>query len=365
MVASPPACLLQAVQSERLSCVAIDPATDHAERGAVHYCKPLLTLLADEPHATVQASVLLVLFTNEATSLPEWIGSQALEMQPQPGPGVWRLMLGNGLLLTLLLCERYDTDPLPAIEALLSAATNMQPAMVLIDGENMPIAGHLRELPNWYWQLAERSDIALTLLACAADLSDILEARKRAVALQCLHIHRDAAGKYVWQIRYHGYIAPSQLSPEQSQHLQSACLRINQVERLICESWLALDNELRRQQACGNARFERYQIEVDIQLVLRQNDPRWRKCGDNGLLQLDGIDSWMALIENYHPARPIDFRNLTPDAPPQLVDYYQGRIFFCLHAWQELSWADIAAIGSVWFRLNVSFDFARTMHGLE
>lgn len=365
MLASPPACLLQAVQSERLSCIAIDPATDHAERGAVHYCQPLLALLADEPPAAVQAPVLLVLFLNDAKSLPEWIASLALEIQQQPAPGAWCLKLANGLPLTLLLCERYGSDPLPTIEAALTAATNVQPTVALVDGENMPSASRYRDLPGWFWRLAERSDIALALLACAAFPCEIRDARKRCHAMQCLYIQVDGAGKSAWLVRYHGYVAPNQLSPEQSQYLQAACLHINQAEKQICANWLALDYQLRQQQACGNAWFKSYQIDADIQFVLRQDDPRWRANSDNDLLLLNGINLWMALIENYDPARPKDFRNLTPDAPPQLADCYQGRIFFCLHAFQALSWADIAAIGAVRYRLNVSYGFAQRIAGIH
>ena len=356
MEALPPSCLLQAVQAEGIHCIAIDPALTATKRGVVHYCEPLLTLLAAEPQPSEQVPLLLVLFKDQATSLPQWIASLAAEIQPQSAAGVWRLKLANGLPLILLLCERDVTNPLPQIEALLPAATDASRAVVLIDGEGVPQARLHQDLAVYYSELVRGGEIAFVWLTCAADYYQIYAARFRARALLCLTIHADAAGKYIWETRYHGYIAGNQLNRDQVQNLQSACLRINQADRLIREKFLLLDHELRQQQACGNAWFTSYHINVDIQFVLRSDDPRWRENGDNCLLRLE---QWRLPFEK-NPAQPTDFRNETPYAPTQLADYYQGYLFYCLHGF-ELSLADVAAIGSVRFFLNVLHRFAQTV----
>ena len=207
MEALPPSCLLQAVQAEGLHCIAIDPALTATEHGAAHYCEPLLTLLAAEPQPSAQVPLLLVLFKDQAMSLPQWIASLAAEIQQQSAPGVWRLKLANGLPLILLLCERDVTNPLPQIEALLPAAADESRAVVLIDGEGVPQARLHQDLAFYYSELVRGGEIAFVWLTCAADYYQIYAARFRARALLCLTIHADAAGKYIWETRYHGYIA--------------------------------------------------------------------------------------------------------------------------------------------------------------
>lgn len=357
MEALPPSCLLQAVQAEGIHCIAIDPALTETEHGAVHYCGPLLTLLAAEPQFSLQVPILLVLFKDQATSLPQWIASLAAEIQPQSAPGVWRLKLANGLSLMLLLCEREVTNPLPQIEALLPAATDASPAVVLIDGEGVPLARLRHDLPGCYRELGQASKVALVWLTCAADYYQISEARDLACALLYLYIHADAAGKYIWETRYHGYIAGNQLSPDQLQNLQSALLRINQAEMLINEKALAMGRELRQQQARGDAWFTGYHMRVDIQFLLRSDDPRWGECSYGCLHRF-----WRWLLpfpyDSRDPAQPTDYRNSAPYAPPQLADFYQGYLFYCLHGF-ELSLADIAAIGSVRFFLTVHYEFTQ------
>ena len=343
--------IIDAILATSSCTIAVD--SPFRRHNAIDRCRPVLQLLS-LPTDDIQFSpVLLMLPADPPYVFPAWLKPLVRDLEPVTD-GVWCFKLLNGQAVICSVTNRTGDAAISWMTSLLMHVPDI--SAVLTDCQLVK-----------HWQKTEQYDCVcfaefglenapLAIMHSYRFLNEAVEIGEQCTTEQSLRVFMDSDGQPAWQPLLHPWIDWRQLTPEESQRLGQVCLMINQYERLILEKWALLEQQMHTLLAAPGCWFVDYEIECPISFVLREDDPRWRADDDNFLLSWQ--DAYMASVDDYLPDEPLcDYRDWILDLPHVLQDRYVGRMFYCVYNLTSLSWRDIAAIGSVWFDLKVSYQF--------
>lgn len=346
-------CLLNAIRAEPASTIAIECSSGYRRNDMTDCCRQVLALMSQPGGDSVDSPVLFLVAAPTPYVFPVWVRPLVQNVSPIT-EGVWRLRLVNGQALIFAMTSLHDDAAICRMHALLAHLPDV--SAVLLDAQLVQTLRGPKQQYDVDLTATGYNTVPVAMIHPCSYLDDASLIRDQSRARQTLRVFALPNGELTWQPLLYPSLNWRELTVEENQRLVQVCLQLNQHEGLILDKWQMLERQMQRLRAEPGCWFNDYEIECPIDLVLRDDDPRWRESDDNFLLRwpYDGIWSPLLKGEPNNPA-PHDYRDAIPDLPAVLQEQFIGRLFYCACSFASLSWRDIAAIGEVQFDLTIRY----------
>lgn len=279
--------LLEAIRAEPASTTAVEHQSVLQGNGALDCCRLVLALLSQPGATNADLPVLLMVAATAPYAFPEW-GHPFVNLSPFTD-GVWRLKLANGQSLIFAMSNRHDDAAIRRMHSLLVHVPDI--SAVLVDGQLVQTWHGGKRQYNVDLPAKECHAAPVAMIHPCSYLDDARLILDQSQARQTLRVFASPDGLPAWQHLLHPPINWRELTTEENQRLGKVCLMLNQHERLILDKWTQLEQQMQHLRAQPDCWFVDYEIECPIELVLREDDPRWRENDDNLLLSwpYDGV----------------------------------------------------------------------------
>ena len=148
------------------------------------------------------------------------------------------------------------------------------------------------------------------------------------------------------------------LSPDQRQYLQQLNARFMAIERQVQQDALAVITQLDARVQDPQDALCDYEIELEVECWLREDDPMYREDDDNILVTLT---DYLTSLRDPHHMGIADGSNWNEfhyqEGHPLQAEFHCW-LYHCLYDHTPLTWKDLLRIGHIWVNMPVIHQYA-------